>query len=461
MNLMVTASFLQMNSLMEELSNTVVNCVHPLNRLAAYRKATIRNARLAQKLWTSIIKEFRLHMSSGDYERMTECEILEALADERLDVGSKEEESLITNWILKNPKNNERMIKLKADGLLRKGTDCRLGPVVRDRIPREIILAIGGWSTGGPSDIVEVFNPRSHSWVLPDSKIREIPRAYHGAVLCNEKMIIFGGFNGREYFQHAKLFDLNKKNWEYVTNMHDRRCYVAATSFIDPNGKYHVVAIGGYNGFRRLNSGEILNLEKNHWYHLPFMAKQRSDAGAVVLAGRPTIIGGFDGRLIHNDIEMLDFESQSWLTGSSVMRSVRTGVSAVTYDTNAVIVVGGFNGVRRLKSTEFYDHRVGLWYPLPDMEITRSNFGIESMNGCIYIAGGFDGSRTTNTVERFDMRAYKWETLPPMSIPKSALRLIRIADHDVIRELINFKSEEVDFNQTSHNEHFITNSQRT
>lgn len=44
-----------------------------------------------------------------------------------------------------------------------------------------------------------------------NSSFREIPRAYHGAVLCNEKMIIFGGFNGREYFQHAKLFDLNKK----------------------------------------------------------------------------------------------------------------------------------------------------------------------------------------------------------------------------------------------------------
>ncbi|RCN38992.1 hypothetical protein ANCCAN_15085 [Ancylostoma caninum] len=55
-------------------------------------------------------------------------------------------------------------------------------------------------------------------------------------------MIIFGGFNGREYFQHAKLFDLNKK---YVTNMHDRRCYVAATPFVDPTGSYHVVAVGG------------------------------------------------------------------------------------------------------------------------------------------------------------------------------------------------------------------------
>lgn len=444
MNLMVTASFLQMSSLMEELINTVVCYVHPSNRLAAYRKSLIRSAVLSDRLWSSIIKEFRLHLNNGDFERMTETEILTALADERLDIDCREEEPLINNWIAKNPRNNERMMRLKSEGLRRRGSDGRLAAVVRDRVPREIVLAIGGWSTGGPSDIVEVFNPRAHSWIVPEAPVREIPRAYHGAVLCSDKIVIFGGFNGREYFQHAKLFDLNKKNWEVITNMHDRRCYVAATPFLDPAGVCHVVAIGGYNGHRRLNSAEILNVEKNHWYHLPFMTKQRSDAGAVVLAGRPTVIGGFDGRTIHNDIEMLDFETHSWISGSSAMRSVRTGVSAVTYEANSVIVVGGFNGVRRLKSTEFYDHRVGLWYPLPDMEITRSNFGIEIMNGCIYIAGGFDGTRTTSTVERFDMRAYKWETLPSMSIPKSALRLIRIADHDVIRNFINFNQQRVD-----------------
>ncbi|KJH42739.1 kelch repeat protein [Dictyocaulus viviparus] len=501
MNLMVTASFLQMSSLMEELVSTVVSYVHPSNRLAAYRKATIRSAVLANKLWNSIIKEFRLHLNNCDYEKMTESEILAALIDERLDIESREEEPLINNWIAKNPKNHDRMLRLKSEVLRRRGTDGRLNAVIRDRVPREIIMAVGslvtletsqnysnssidswlfiagGWSTGGPSDIIEVFNPRSHSWVVPDFAIREIPRAYHGAVLCGEKVIILGGFNGREYFQHAKIFDLNKKTWDAITNMHDRRCYVAATPFTDPSGIYHVVAIGefkdtifnlndknipekkkstchglmiGYNGHRRLNSAEILHIEKDHWYHLPFMSKQRSDAGAVVLAGRPTIIGGFDGRTIHNDIEMLDFDSQSWfirtlINGSSSMRSVRTGVSAVTYEANSVIVVGGFNGVRRLKSTEFYDHRVGLWYPLPEMEITRSNFGIEIMNGSIYIAGGFDGTRTTSTVERFDMRAYKWEALPSMSIPKSALRLVRIADHDIIRSLINFQPHPLEF----------------
>ncbi|PIO72583.1 kelch repeat protein [Teladorsagia circumcincta] len=211
MNLMVTASFLQMSTLMEELINTVVYCVHPSNRLAAYRKSLIRSAVLSERLWTSIIKEFRLHLNNGDYERMTETEILTALADERLDIECKEEEPLINNWIAKNPKNNERMMRLKSENLKRRGTDGRLAAVVRDRVPREIVLAIGGWSTGGPSDIVEVFNPRAHTWVVPEAAVREIPRAYHGAVLCAEKMIIFGGFNGREYFQHAKIFDLNKK----------------------------------------------------------------------------------------------------------------------------------------------------------------------------------------------------------------------------------------------------------
>ncbi|KAK6023251.1 kelch repeat protein, partial [Ostertagia ostertagi] len=253
------------------------------------------------------LKGLVMHLNNGDYERMTETEILTALADERLDIECKEEEPLINNWIAKNPKNNERMMRLKSESLKRRGTDGRLAAVVRDRVPREI--EVGAQVVR--QTLWRLFNPRAHTWVVPEAAVREIPRAYHGAVLCAEKMIIFGGFNGREYFQHAKIFDLNKKSWEAITNMHDRRCYVAATPFVDPIGTYHVVAIGGYNGHRRLNSAEILHIEKNHWYHLPFMAKQRSDAGAVVLAGRPTVIGGFDGRTIHNDIEMLDFETQT------------------------------------------------------------------------------------------------------------------------------------------------------
>uniref|UniRef100_A0A158PAF4 BTB domain-containing protein n=1 Tax=Angiostrongylus cantonensis TaxID=6313 RepID=A0A158PAF4_ANGCA len=253
MNLMVSASFLQMSLLMEELVKTIASHVHPSNRLAAYRKATMRSAVLARKLWNSIIKEFRLHISNSDYEKMTESEILAALIDEHLDIESRDEEPLINNWIARNPKNHERMLRLKSEALQRRGTDGRLNAVIRDRVPREVVLAIGP--------------------------------------LANLTIPI---------------------SWVAITNMHDRRCYVAATAFLNPSGMHHVVAMGGYNGYRRLQTAEILNIEKNHWFHLPFMSKQRSDAGAVVLAGRPTIIGGFDGRTIHNDIEMLDFASQSW-----------------------------------------------------------------------------------------------------------------------------------------------------
>ncbi|VDO37340.1 unnamed protein product [Haemonchus placei] len=75
MNLMVTASFLQMSTLMEELINTVVSCVHPSNRLAAYRKSLIRSAVLSERLWTSIIKEFRLVSSRLKKPRLLEASI--------------------------------------------------------------------------------------------------------------------------------------------------------------------------------------------------------------------------------------------------------------------------------------------------------------------------------------------------------------------------------------------------
>uniref|UniRef100_A0A1I7XNV1 BTB domain-containing protein n=1 Tax=Heterorhabditis bacteriophora TaxID=37862 RepID=A0A1I7XNV1_HETBA len=307
-----------------------------------------------------------------------------------------------------------------------------------------ILFLTSGWSLNGPTDIIETYNSRSDKWVLSTIALRDMPRAYHGMVFANGRLVVCGGFNGRDYFQHTRIFDINKKQWHEMNNMHERRCYVSCAVYVDPQGKEHVVAIGGFNGQRRLNSCEILDMDRNHWFHLPLMEKQRSDAACVVVGGRPMAVGGFDGRQIHGNAETLDMNTNQWLPTARPMRISRTGVSAITFDANGIIVVGGFNGAKRLRSAEFHDIREGLWHQLPEMNITRSNFGIEQMDGQIFVAGGFDGTRTTQCAERFDIRAQRWETLPDMSTQKSALKLVRLTDHEIVRSLIDFQPYDID-----------------
>lgn len=100
------------------------------------------------------------------------------------------------------------------------------------------------------------------------------------------------------------------------------------------------------------------------------------------------------------------------------------------------MVLGGFNGIKRLDSAEMYDMREGVWHSVSLMHTGRSNFGAcRTSNYSIYVAGGFDGQTTTKDNERFDMRNRKWQALPDLNEAKSALRLIQLSDHPFLDDL--------------------------
>ena len=61
-----------------------------------------------------------------------------------------------------------------------------------DRVPREILIAMGGWSSQGlgPCKLIEAYDCLNAKWVsqhfqLPESK------AYHGIQIIKDKVILF------------------------------------------------------------------------------------------------------------------------------------------------------------------------------------------------------------------------------------------------------------------------------
>jgi hypothetical protein len=63
--------------------------------------------------------------------------------------------------------------------------------VEESRIPREIILTVGGWASlvpGGPCTIVEAFNPFQNKWTMLNIQLPS-NRAYHGIQVIKNKVI--------------------------------------------------------------------------------------------------------------------------------------------------------------------------------------------------------------------------------------------------------------------------------
>lgn len=69
-----------------------------------------------------------------------------------------------------------------------------------------------------------------------------------------------------------------KKTWHQVAPMHSRRCYVSVTVLND-----FIYAMGGFDGYTRLNTAERYEPQTNQWTLIAPMHEQRSDAGATTL----------------------------------------------------------------------------------------------------------------------------------------------------------------------------------
>uniref|UniRef100_A0AAV2K7U7 BACK domain-containing protein n=1 Tax=Knipowitschia caucasica TaxID=637954 RepID=A0AAV2K7U7_KNICA len=66
-------------------------------------------------------------------------------------------------------------------------------------LPGTILLAIGGWSGGNPTNVIEGFDWKANHWVNVTNH-QEGPRAYHGAVFLDGSVYCVGGFNRLEQF---------------------------------------------------------------------------------------------------------------------------------------------------------------------------------------------------------------------------------------------------------------------
>lgn len=292
--------------------------------------------------------------------------------------------------------------------------------LMRPRIPSAVLLVTGGWSSGGPTNAIEVYDTRAQSWVNMTCN-GESPRAYHGTAFLNGFVYCIGGFNGEDYFNSVRRFDPITRTWGEVGPMHSRRCYVSVCVL-----GAHIYAMGGFDGQERLDTVERYEPESNQWSMLAMMHAKRSDASATILDGRVYICGGFDGNECLFTAEHYTPQTGQW-TLISPMWSRRSGLGVIEYDGH-VYAVGGFDGFNRLRTVEMYDPQTNSWSIVPDMISRRSNFGIEVVDELLFVAGGYTGLTTTCKVECYDKEAAQWQEAKSMEILRSALSCCVLSD---------------------------------
>ncbi|XP_048101350.1 kelch-like protein 10 isoform X2 [Alosa alosa] len=314
-------------------------------------------------------------------------------------------------------------------------------PLTRPRLPYAILLAIGGWSGGSPTNGIEAYDARADRWVTV-TREEESPRAYHGAAYLNGFVYCVGGFDSVDYFNSVRKFNPITRTWHQVAPMHSRRCYVSVTVL---DGC--IYAMGGFDGYMRLNTAERYEPETNQWTLIATMHEQRSDASATTLHDKVYIGGGFNGNECLFTAECYNPQTNQW-TLIAPMRSRRSGVGVIAYGEH-VYEVGGFDGANRLRNAEAYNPVTNTWRAVPTMFNPRSNFGIEVVDDLLFVVGGFNGFTTTFNVECYDEKTDEWYDAHDMGIFRSALSccvvpgLPNVAEYAAPRDAMQTPREEL------------------
>ncbi|CAF1062909.1 unnamed protein product [Rotaria sordida] len=308
-------------------------------------------------------------------------------------------------------------------------------PIARPRIPHEILFVCGGWSGGSPTSAIELYDTRADKWFqLPFND--QFPRAYHGIVTINNSIYVIGGFDGMDYFNSCRVFDLKILQWNEIAPMNIKRCYVSVAVL---DGL--IYAMGGFDGHSRQSTAERYSPNSNQWLPIPPMHALRSDASATVLQDRIYICGGFNGQECMNSAEYFDPKTNQW-TMIAPMHNRRSGIGVIAYH-NSIYAIGGFNGSTRMNSGERYNPKTNTWMSIPDMYNPRSNFAIEVVDDYLFVIGGFNGVTTIFNVECFDDLAEEWYDAADMNIFRSALSACVLSGLDHIRNLITFARKQI------------------
>ena len=218
-------------------------------------------------------------------------------------------------------------------------------------------------------------------------------------------MVVIGGFGGWRALNTVQMYDWVTKEWHVLKHTRKRRwgCYVTGT-------EHGIVVAGGCDQGSVLNSVELFNMKKKEWFTLPPMLEQRCNFGGAIIDRKLLVAGGgsaFYFNSAKNTAEMFDGVVGKW-TKLPLMRNKRYGCAAVAWK-NKVIVVGGCDrsGVDILE-VEMFDLQGHVWLDFPPLPVGFSLCRAHIVQNMLLVFGA-DGGESASHAYAFDFELNCWQ----------------------------------------------------
>lgn len=299
----------------------------------------------------------------------------------------------------------------------------------RYSMEQEVILAIGGESSGLALGSVECFTLGYDSWKCivptavhedePCEEARVIPTMRHARLFAavtakDYEVFVIGGADSSAFLDVVEYYSIQSNVWCNLAPL-PLAVLGAGAAFLDQ--KLYVVGGKGKTGYQ--NAVWVYKEYQNVWHEAPSMNKRRGHHGVVAVGGAIYAIGGTcvegDGTNTYlKCMEKYDQGRSRWYTVAP-MHETRASFGCAAVG-KFIYVMGGYDGTFWLKSVERYNTLTNEWSYMTSMSVARSHFGTTVCNNRIYCLGGHDSIHYLNTVEKFNPNANRWHCVHAMQV---------------------------------------------
>jgi YDG domain/MBG domain (YGX type)/Bacterial Ig-like domain (group 3)/Galactose oxidase, central domain/Kelch motif len=271
------------------------------------------------------------------------------------------------------------------------------------------VLVIGGRTSQGPVDTVEVLNADGSMAVAAPMLARRTGHA--AAKLPDGRVLVLGGTtlvtsgigNGpvtsEAVTNSAEIFDAFANVWSPAASLSVARSGHTATATAD--GRVLVAGGTGQDG-AALDSFEVFDAETGQFATPGLMSAPRANhAAAVAGTTKVLVAGGRNANGVLGTADVINVESGT--VSSVVLNSPRADASATTLLDGKVLVAGGSNGVTDLASAEVIDPVTGVSMPTGSMSQARSSHQalLLNHNNTVLVTGGTSNGAVVASAEQF------------------------------------------------------------
>jgi len=286
-------------------------------------------------------------------------------------------------------------------------------------IHRNKMYIAGGHTTQGQTNYIGDVKDDLYEYDFATKKWRQLEaklagRTEHKCVVYNDMLWFVGGYNGQRYTNDIHTF--NPATKEYVTVQTSGEAFSPRSALTAVVWNNKMITFGGWNGFKKewYNDVHSFDFTTKTWTKLDVKGGEpptkRTSHAAVLYGKTMYVFAGFSGEKYLNDLHAFDLETGVWTDLSSKCKGhkpePRSRFCASVHG-SCMYVLGGWNAVSYFSDLHCFDFETGVW-----TKIANEHNSIPSLSQCalsvhgdfLYIFGGYCAAthRTTN-----DLYVYK------------------------------------------------------